>query len=234
MSNLTPQPQRVDRPFNRRRTGLWSKLRQVLLHPVVFFRSLTDADTARHWLWAALLILAVTGFAAVRLTAPADEFAIPVPVGDQLETALIAASGIVLAWIGQAVVLMIVPLLSGKIPSFGLNFRVAIWASVPLGLLAVVQILYLSIGGQITSAGLTGLVVDLPGFMEQSTLTQNLLLSLAHQLTIFWLWNMALLFTGARQALNGRWWACALALILWLVIVITIPALLAESLPANS
>ena len=68
----------------------------------------------------------------------------------------------------------------------------------------------------------------------QSTLTQNLILSIARQLTVFWLWNMALLFTGARQALNGRWWACTLALIVWLVIVITIPALIAESLPVNA
>ncbi len=140
-------------------------------------------------------------------------------------TALLAASSIVLGWFIQTLLLCEVSLLRGFSPRLGRNFQIAIWASLPLGVMAVVQLLYYMAGGSITGAGVSGLVVELPGYADLSPYVQAIILSFATQLTLFWLWSLALIYIGARQALHGRWWSSILVVIAWAVIIVVVPVL---------
>lgn len=140
-------------------------------------------------------------------------------------TALLAASGIVLGWFIQTLLLCEVSLLKGFAPRLGRNFQIAIWASLPLGVMAVVQLLYYAAGGSVTGAGISGLVVDIPGYADLSPYVQAIILSFAGQLTLFWLWSLSLIYIGARHALHGRWWSSLLVVIAWAVIIVVVPVL---------
>ena len=140
-------------------------------------------------------------------------------------TALLAASSIVLGWFIQTVLLCEVSLLRGFSPRLGRNFQIAIWASLPLGVMAVVQLLYYAAGGSITAAGLSGLVPEIPGYVNFSPYVQAIILSFATQFTLFWLWSLALIYIGARRALQGRWWSSVLVVIAWAVIIVVVPVL---------
>jgi hypothetical protein len=69
--------------------GLWGQVWMALLQPGYFFRSLPVLEDTRTWLWAAVLILALTGISAVRQesllngggSAPPVDFGAP-PGGD--------------------------------------------------------------------------------------------------------------------------------------------------------
>lgn len=156
------------------------------------------------------------------------------PVGDggfgsgvdtttQWTTALVAASGLLLMWLIQAVLLSEVSLLNGSAPRLGHNFQVAIWASLPLGLMALVQILYQAAGGAVGKPGLSGLVEELPFYAAWSPFAQSVLLSFASNLTLFWLWGLMLIYFGARYALHGRRWAAMLVLMSWVIVLTMIP-----------
>jgi hypothetical protein len=140
-------------------------------------------------------------------------------------TALIAASGIVLGWFIQTLLLAEVSLLKGFAPRLGRNFQVAVWASLPLGLMAVLQLLYSAAGGTVGGAGLSGLIPELPGYENLPSFFQLALLSLATQLTLFWLWNLALIYVGARRALNGKWWSSLLVVVAWVLVIVLVPIL---------
>lgn len=140
-------------------------------------------------------------------------------------TALLAASSVALGWFIQTVLLCEVSLLRGFSPRPGKNFQIAIWASLPLGLMAALQLLYYAAGGSITSAGISGLIVELPGYTSQSPYVQAIILSFATQLTLFWLWSLALIYVGARRTLQGRWWSSLIVVIAWVVILVTVPVL---------
>jgi len=157
------------------------------------------------------------------------------PVGDGTDTtsnvsttwttALIAASSIIVGWFIQTLLLCEVSLLRGFSPRLGRNFQIAIWASLPLGVMAVVQLLYYTAGGTITGAGVSGLVTEMPGYANYSPYVQAIILSFATQLTLFWLWSLALIYVGARRALQGRWWSSLLVVIAWAVIIVVLPVL---------
>lgn len=138
-------------------------------------------------------------------------------------TALVAGTGLLLTWLIQAVLLSEVSLLNGTAPRLGHNFQVAIWASLPLGLLALIQILYQAAGGTVGKPGLSGLVGEFPFYANWSPFAQSVLLSLASNLTLFWLWGLMLIYFGARYALQGRRWAAMLVLISWVVVLTMIP-----------
>jgi hypothetical protein len=140
-------------------------------------------------------------------------------------TALVAASGMVLGWFIQTVLLCEVSLLRGFSPRLGRNIQIAIWASLPLGVMAVLQLLYYTAGGSISGAGISGLVVDLPGYRDLSPHIQAIVLSFATQLTFFWLWSLALIYIGARRALQGRRWSSLLVVIAWTIILVVVPVL---------
>ena len=69
MSNKQIQPVR-NRDYQitqrTRPRGLWGQVWMALLQPGYFFRTLPLMEDTRTWLWAAVLILALTGISAVR------------------------------------------------------------------------------------------------------------------------------------------------------------------------
>lgn len=142
-----------------------------------------------------------------------------------LSTALVAAAGLLLAWAIQMLLLSEVSLFNGQAPSLSRNFHIAIWASVPLGLMAALQLAYYAAGGKVGQPGISGIIAEQQFFMEQSAIVQNLLWSAASQLTLFGVWSAILLYVGARRALAGRWYASLLVVIAWAFVLVVTPVL---------
>lgn len=138
-------------------------------------------------------------------------------------TALIAASGVILGWLILSLLLCEVSLFNGKAPRLGANFQIAVWASVPIGLMAILQLIYLSAGGQSGQPGLSGLLAEWPVYQEMPVFLKSLMLSLASRFTLFWMWSLILLYTGARGVLTGRWWASLLVVLIWVVVLVVMP-----------
>jgi len=137
--------------------------------------------------------------------------------------ALIAASGLIVAWLLQALFLGEASLLAGSAPSFSQNLHIVIWAGAPLGLMAALQIVYMLAGGAIGQPGLSGLVAALPGYAGLPALLRAVLEALAARLTLFWLWGLALTYLGLRHALGTPRWAAALTVSLWAALVVLAP-----------
>lgn len=128
-----------------------------------------------------------------------------------------ALFGLALAWFLQALFLCEVPLLRGRRPDLSLNMRLAVWANLPLALLIGLQSLFVASGGQIGPPGLSGLVSDIPSYLDWPLLAREALMAFASQLTVFWLWSMALLYQSARRSLKGTRWMALLVVVLWMV-----------------
>jgi hypothetical protein len=144
-------------------------------------------------------------------------------ITDTLTTGIVAASGIFVGWLILMVLLSEVSLLRGRAPRFGQNFQIAIWSSLPLALMALLQILYYAAGGTVGKPGVSGLLDQWSDYASQPPFVQALLLSLASSITIFFLWKLMLLYFGARFALNGRRWSALLVVILWVVVSVVTP-----------
>lgn len=140
-------------------------------------------------------------------------------------TALIAGGSVVLMWLVQAVVLSEVSMLNGAMPRLGRNLQVAVWASVPLGLMAALQLLYYAAGGQGGAMGLSLLLEDWTWYQAQSDFTKAVLYSLTSRMTLFWLWSLLLLYLGARHALRGHAVSAFIAVAVWVIIVVLAPVL---------
>lgn len=153
--------------------------------------------------------------------APAD----PAAVSADWSRALTSGSTMVLEWALLVFLLAEVSLLNSRRPRFGHNLQIAIWASVPLGLMAGVQIIYMLSGGKIGADGLSGLLPEWDGYQDLSQNEKSLVLSLASRITLFWFWTMALLYIGARRALNGKPLAIWFVLIGWMVVLTVVPVL---------
>jgi hypothetical protein len=69
------------------------------------------------------------------------------------------------------------------------------------------------------------MVDSLPGYATLSPFSQALLLSLAGQLTLFWLWSLLLIYKGARHTLGGSWWSAAFVVVAWALIVVVVPVM---------
>lgn len=138
-------------------------------------------------------------------------------------TAIIGASGIVLGWLVLAIVLCFAPLIRARAPRPGLALQVAIWASLPLALMAGLQLLYYAAGGSMGSAGLVGLLPELPGYKDMPGLSQALLTSLASRFTLFWLWSLLLVYLGARFAMRGWRIAAWFVVIVWVFFSVVAP-----------
>ncbi|MBZ0308381.1 MAG: YIP1 family protein [Anaerolineae bacterium] len=140
-------------------------------------------------------------------------------------TALVAASGIILGWFIVTVLLSEVSLFNGRSPRMGQNFQIAIWSSVPIGLMAALQLVYYAAGGTAGQVGLSGLLTDWSGYADLSGFLKSLILSLATRMTLFWIWSLVLIYIGARHVLLGKWWASLLVVIAWSVLIIVLPVL---------
>ncbi len=221
-----------------RRRSVWQQIGAVLLSPAAFFRALPPLGKTRQWLWVALLILLLTGVSAVQQqdgAAPVESGPVAVPgvpeLGDaggasvsaRWTAALIAASGLIVIWLLQALILGEASLLAGSAPSFSQNLHIVIWASVPLGLMAALQIVYMLAGGTIGQPGLAGLVAALPGYADLPALLRAILTALAARLTLFWLWGLALIYLGLRHALGVPRWAAAVSVGLWAALAVLAP-----------
>jgi hypothetical protein len=193
----------------------------VLLHPVAFFRQLPARD-GRAWLWAGLLILLLIGVSAVRQSQPPGG---DVPFSDQLVTGLLAAGQLVIGWTGLLLVLSLIPMLHGRAPSPALNWRVAVWSSVPFGLLALAQIGYIALGETIAGSGIAPVIPEIPGYDDIAPATKILLQQAASQITLFGLWQMILLFIAGRNSLRGAWWSVLLTLLIWLALALWLPGI---------
>ncbi len=266
-----------DKALRTRRTGetvlvqqsrprsLIGQILAALLQPGSFFRGLT---ASRQWLWVALLVLVLTGAAAVRqasLSAAAanPDSGAPVAVdpsagggfpggggggggggidsgippnggvpdaapapGDVIgtwTTALVAAGTIVLGWVIQMVLLCEVSLFRGRAPALGQNLRIAVWASLPLALMAGLQLAYYAAGGSVGQAGLIGYVGHVPNYADHAPFVQALIISALSRMTVFWLWSALLLYFGARYALGGHWFTSVLVVLMWLAVLIVAP-----------
>jgi hypothetical protein len=100
--------------------------------------------------------------------------AAPAPdVRGTVMTALLAAGGMILAWFIQALLLCEVSLINGRRPSFGVNMQVAIWASVPLALMLLIQQIYFAVGGDAGQMGLSLLLERWAGFQTLPELTHT-------------------------------------------------------------
>lgn len=148
-----------------------------------------------------------------------------------LTMALLAGANIVLGWVVLTLMLVVVPMLRGRAPRVGQNLQIAVWSSLPFAIMAIVQLLYWSGGGELGQPGVQGLLNDWKGFSELGSMEQALLISLTSRLTIFWLWSLMLVYFGARFALGG-WRIVAFLLVLaWAAIQVIAPVV-TESITA--
>lgn len=164
-----------------------------------------------------------------------DPGAIPLPTGNgggsadtsdvsqTTMTALLAAGAVVLVWLGQAVVLSEVSLLNGSAPKLGRNLQIAVYASVPIGLMAALQLLYYASGGKGGLMGLSLLLEDWTWYQAQPEFLKMVIYSLASRTTLFWLWSLVLLYLGARHALRGHRIAAFIAITAWLIVITLVP-----------
>jgi hypothetical protein len=147
----------------------------------------------------------------------------PANISDTWTVALQASSSVIVEWFILALLLCEVSLLRFKMPHLGRNLQIAIWTSVPLALMAGLQLIYYAAGGTPGEPGLSGLLDELSGFNELAGIAQDLLRSFASRLTLFWLWSLVLIYIGARQALRGKQWAVVLMLAVWIAFLVIAP-----------
>ncbi len=140
-------------------------------------------------------------------------------------TALISATTILVGWFVLALILCEVPLFNGVRPSFSQNLQIAIWTTVPLGIMAGLQVIYFAAGGKVGAGGISGLLDYWKGYNDLSPIVRSIVLSLTSRLTIFWIWTLVLIYIGGRNALNGKVWAVALVVVVWMLILVFVPVL---------
>ncbi len=142
---------------------------------------------------------------------------------DDWTTALIAASNIVAVWLIAIMLLAVVSLLRGIPPQWGHNVQIAVWASVPLGLMAALQLVYFFAGGTSGEPGMAGLLSEWDAYADLAESQQALVLSFASRLTLFSVWALALVYVGGRQTLRGPWLAVTLTVLALVALIVAIP-----------
>lgn len=226
--------------------GLIAQIRQVLFQPRAFFASLNRSSS--QWLLIALLVAGLVAFSAIQampaaISIPVDggpppgmpfegefppDIAMPVdpgtvaPSGSGSPTwtvALSAAGGLVIQWLVLAILLGEISMLNRKQPDMSLNGQIVVYASLPLALMAAIQALYLSGGNTISNPGFTGYLLENESYLAWSLPLQSLAYGFATHLTLFWLWQMGLLYIAGRVALHGKRWAVLLVIALWVLLL---------------
>lgn len=144
-------------------------------------------------------------------------------ITDTLITALIAASQILTGWLVLAILLSEVSFFNSTMPKLGLNIRIAVWATVPMGVMAGIQLIYFAAGGKPGAAGISGLLGLWQDYANFPVMTRRLLLSISSQITLFWVWSLFLLYIGARSSLRGKWWTSLIVVVAWVVILVVFP-----------
>ena len=216
------------RAYSRRKAkGFFAQVQQVILHPVAFFEALPEQAESRTWLMAAVLILLLLAYSAVqqKATLPEDfSMSSANPVQQQVITGLSSAFGLVIAWLAQAALLLPLAILSKKTPNFALNLHIAIWSSIPFALLALIQIAYVWAGGPIGGAGIAPVLSSILSYDTLTSVWGVFILNFAEQFTLFGLWNLALLYLGARHSIQGSKGNLGIVLLILLIWVILLLA----------
>lgn len=145
-----------------------------------------------------------------------------------LMNGLLAAAGVVLIWTGQTVVLSMLTMLRGYSPQAGKNLQIAVWASLPLAVMLVLRYVALAAGGTGGALGLSLLLTQWSAYRQYPTFVQRVLEVFMSNLTLFWLWNLVLLYLGARYALGGRRLMVVLVVAMWIIVATLVPALVSE------
>jgi hypothetical protein len=157
----------------------------------------------------------------------------PAAIADAWTTALLAGTGFIVSWIAVAALLVMAPLFSGQPANYARALQVAVWASLPFALMALLRLIFSAAGGEPGKMGISGLLDDWTGYRDLPVILQSLLLSLTEHLTLFWLWNLFLIGLGARLALGGRRWVAATIVVLWAILVVVTPVTLGITRPAE-
>jgi hypothetical protein len=218
------------KPFPSRQTkhprSLLGQIRMLILQPGLFFRTLATSGS-QMWFLAAILILGVIGASGIRQqqlggpdssgnVAQAPDSGTGNPdISTTWTPALIAISKVAVNWVFLSLLLMIVSLSRSKRPQLGQNLRMVVWASLPLGLMAGLQLLFFASGGSPGKAGLSGLTHMLPGYDNLPTISQDLITTFSSYLTVFGLWTVILVYLGARNMLNGSPLVVIFVIVLW-------------------
>ena len=137
--------------------------------------------------------------------------------------ALIEATRLIIMWGALSMMLIVVPMFKGKPPQVGENIQVAIYASLPLGVMAALQLIFMAAGGQIGAAGVSGLVDEMPIYQTADPFLRSLILSGASQTTLFMLWSLLMVYFGGRFLLRGHRITVLLVIIAWVALLIITP-----------
>jgi hypothetical protein len=215
--------------------GFISILGMLCFQPRKFFR-LMHRIPIKHGVVMAILIIALLSYSAIlqaNLSMPSvgEEEYLPddefrgmdvLSSGDPSQSWMTGFSVVgkqAIYWLVLMIVLSEVSLFKGKAPDLGRNLQIAVWSSFPLAMMATLQILFLMGGGLISAVGFTGFLDTWQSYYELHPYLQSAVYALAAQLTFFSLWNLVLLYKGARESLRGNRIVVAIVLLSWLVML---------------
>lgn len=122
-----------------------------------------------------------------------------------------------IVWGALTILLTIVTLANGYMPPFGKNLEITIWASVPLALMAGLQLAFMSGGGTITATGFSGFLDEWEIFASLDLRLQSIVHAFSEQMTLFWLWALWLLYVGMRYTLRGKRVVILFTLVMWII-----------------
>jgi hypothetical protein len=131
-------------------------------------------------------------------------------------------------WLGQAVLLSLVPMLRGFKPQFSRALQIAVWATIPLAIMLILRQIFFAAGGTGGMTGLSLLLTRWSGYASLPTLAQRVLATFMSNLSIFWVWGLLLLYFGAHEALRGRRWTAIVVIVMWIAVSTVVPALVAQ------
>lgn len=227
--------------------GLVSATLMLITNPVMFFSELGNRRSSSHTRWIAILILLILSITAVQTPAnlsqpdmmgggempfdstpfdpgfPPDGGMIPNESTTNDPTArwttvLTMIFKQVVQWGALTLLLSLVTLANGYMPPFGKNLEIAIWASVPLALMAGLQLAFISGGGTIAASGFSGFLDEWTTFATLNLTLQSVVHALAEQFTLFWLWGLWLLYVGMRFTLRGKLPIIVFTLVMWVTL----------------
>jgi hypothetical protein len=147
-------------------------------------------------------------------------------VSARWETGVTSASNILLIWFALVLLLTPVSLINGVAPRLDQNFHIVVWASVPMALMAGLQLIYYWAGGKVGEPGLTGILTEWDTYNNLPKAQQTLVYSAAMRLTLFGLWSCVLAYVGAHYALRGKRIVAAFCVLVWVTLIIVVPVLL--------
>jgi hypothetical protein len=158
-------------------------------------------------------------------TAPTTAQTASTETSSRLLSVLLAIFGAVALWVGQALLLCLVTMFRGYAPDLGRSLQIAVWASLPLALMLILRQINFAAGGTGGALGLSLLLTQWKGYSELGELAQRILAAFMSNISLFWLWDLALLYLGARYALGGNRLSVLLVIGMWIVTSAIAPAL---------